>query len=433
MKKLFIIPVCIYLLTACSKQEREEPFQLSCIQIIDRKGLAETISSKPRLDKFQNTDFSSPQPYQQVLRVYAKNKENKNLSMITTYHPNGQLWQYLEVLDGRAHGQFKEWFVNGQLRIEARVIGGPADLSVASKKQWLFDKTCIVWDENGLKLSQMQYENGLLEGDSFYYYPTGELKKTIPYHQGKIQGKMIEYYPSHNISFCAEYENDLSHGQKIKYDQDQHLLYRETYSFGLLHEAKYYSLKQSLIAEIHKGYGHQAHYSQQGNVIQLSEFQKGRLEGAVQIFSEKGELLKEYHVKNAKKHGEEIEYFSKEELSFDLTFSSKKYYPKISLYWDEDMIHGIVKTWYDNGQLESQKETAKNKKSGTSCSWYRDGHLMLIEEYENDVLLKGSYYKPNHPEPISTIFDGNGIATLYNSDGTFLRKVRYQKGFPLEE
>ena len=106
---------------------------------------------------------------------------------------------------------------------------------------------------------------------------------------------------------------------------------------------------------------------------------------------------------------------------------------KSSLYWDEDIIHGIVKTWYDNGQLESQKEITKNNKNGTSCSWYRDGSLMLIEEYENNILLKGSYYKSNHPEPISTIFDGNGIATLYNSDGTFLRKVRYQKGLPTEE
>jgi hypothetical protein len=57
---------------------------------------------------------------------------------------------------------------------------------------------------------------------------------------------------------------------------------------------------------------------------------------------------------------------------------------------------------------------------------------MLIEEYENDILLQGQYFKKNKADPISTITQGNGLATLYDEHGIFLRKVIYQKGKPID-
>ncbi len=56
---------------------------------------------------------------------------------------------------------------------------------------------------------------------------------------------------------------------------------------------------------------------------------------------------------------------------------------------------------------------------------------MLMEEYENDKLLKGSYYKKGEANPISTIENGFGIATLYNAEGHFVQKVNYERGKPL--
>lgn len=57
---------------------------------------------------------------------------------------------------------------------------------------------------------------------------------------------------------------------------------------------------------------------------------------------------------------------------------------------------------------------------------------MLMEEYENDVLCKGSYYKLGKKDPISTIQRGSGTATLYDKEGRFLRKINYERGFPSE-
>ena len=96
--------------------------------------------------------------------------------------------------------------------------------------------------------------------------------------------------------------------------------------------------------------------------------------------------------------------------------------------WSEGKIHGPVKTWYNNAQMQSQREFCQNKKMGPALSWYKDGSLMLVEEYDQDKLQKGQYYKKNALDSISSITNGSGIATLYDENGIFIRKVTYTRG-----
>jgi antitoxin component YwqK of YwqJK toxin-antitoxin module len=90
-----------------------------------------------------------------------------------------------------------------------------------------------------------------------------------------------------------------------------------------------------------------------------------------------------------------------------------------------------VRTWYLNGKIESQREIHGNKKQGVSLAWFKNGDLMLHEEYENELLVKGSYYKSGDKQAVSKVDAGKGLATLYTSDGIFLKKVSYEKGKPL--
>ena len=64
---------------------------LVAIQIQDRNGFTETISTPERLENYSKVDFLSSQPFKKVLRVYKS--EGKNHSVITTYHPNGSIAQ----------------------------------------------------------------------------------------------------------------------------------------------------------------------------------------------------------------------------------------------------------------------------------------------------------------------------------------------------
>ncbi len=57
---------------------------------------------------------------------------------------------------------------------------------------------------------------------------------------------------------------------------------------------------------------------------------------------------------------------------------------------------------------------------------------MLLEEYEEDRLVRGQYYKLNKPEPVSTVSNGNGLATLYDETGVLHKKIHYLKGKPVD-
>src|SRR3990167_1007693 len=178
MKRACILSLIV---TACGCSHYSEIAvePLFAIKIQDRNGLTETISSPERLEAYKGTDFLSSQPYKKVLRVYKK--AGKTHSVITAYHPNGAIAQYLEAEEMRAHGAYKEWFPNGQQKIEAIVIGGTADIVPGAQRDWLFDGITRVWNEQGHLLAKIPYQKGVLQGTSTYYYSSGETQRQIQY------------------------------------------------------------------------------------------------------------------------------------------------------------------------------------------------------------------------------------------------------------
>lgn len=174
-----------------------------------------------------------------------------------------------------------------------------------------------------------------------------------------------------------------------------------------------------MMCEVKEGEGVSAYFEGK-RLAQLCEIRNGKVEGLIQIFDEKGKLASQYQLKDGKRHGEEILYYSGGQS------------PKLLISWDADTIHGTIKTWYENNQLQSQRDMVRNKRVGSSLAWYRDGTLMLVEEYENDCLEKGRYFRKKGRDPVSTVTNGTGIATLYDEEGALLHKVQYIKGKPID-
>src|SRR5580693_7742726 len=117
MLKILCTLLLTLLLSSCCKRCQDKSDVMVSMQTIDRNGFTETISNRERLSSYHTTDFMQPQPYQKVLRVYGRNTAGQSSSKITSYHDNGQLWQYLEVVDGRSHGKYSEWYSNGKQKI----------------------------------------------------------------------------------------------------------------------------------------------------------------------------------------------------------------------------------------------------------------------------------------------------------------------------
>jgi antitoxin component YwqK of YwqJK toxin-antitoxin module len=412
----------LLLLSACSRHDPDTKPTVVSMQIIDRNNFSETISSRDRLSKFENTDFLAPQPYQKVLRIFSR-QNDKSSSIITTYHPNGLLCQYLETSNGRACGLFREWHPNGKLRIEASVIEGTADVTEIAQMTWVFDGLSKVWDADGRLSAEISYSKGALENPSRYYHPNGKLAKEIPYSKDEIHGTLTVFDESGSVIEKLGYKHGLREGISVGLHDTYHPCYREVYQNGLLNQGSYFSYNGDVIAEINGGSGKQALFKAK-KLASLAEFKDGKPEGEVQNFNSNGALISKYIILNDEKDGEEWHYYPT---------STGPLKPKLCVPWSHDTIQGVVKTWYETGVMESQREMQGNKKHGLSFAWFKEGDLMLMEEYDYDVLIKGSYYRKWEQKPISKIENGKGIATLYDSDGHFLRKTLYEKGLPQDD
>ena len=421
MKRVFMILGAALALAGCgSKATVSKEDTLMSIQIIDRNGFSETVSTKDRLSGYQKVDFCAPQPYQKVLRVFGKNQEHKSIAKLTSYHSNGHIKQYLEALDGRAHGIYREWHPSGIQKLELQLIEGAAELSDTAMSSWVFEGVSKVWDEQGHLMAEISYDKGLLQGDSTYYYPEGQVKKKEPYQQGKIHGMVCLYDASGLLYESIPYVQDQRQGQAKR---EGSFAYEELFDQDRLLKGSYFQ-GETLVASVEEGHGFRAEVDEEsGKVQRLVEYKKGLPEGLVKVFDATGRILSQYSQKEGKKQGQEWIYYLQEDQEARLR-------PKLLLHWQEDMMQGVVKTWFPDGQQESQKELYQNKKNGAFFAWYRNGDLMYSEEYERDLLSSGTYYKKGDKDPVSRVIKGKGVATIYNVEGYFVRKVFYDKGTP---
>lgn len=418
-KKLFYLPLLPLFLFCSCVQRTEKSAQIVSMQMIDRNGFSETISAKERLEALDQIDFLSPQPYEKVMRVYGG--DTSFTSIITSYHENGQPYQYLEIREGRANGLFKQWHSNGQLYIESHVIEGVPDITQAAITSFVFDKMSSIWDEQGNLVAQIYYEKGALEKSSVYFHKNGQIAKEVPYKKNLISGELKGYDETGEQIQSEQFQNGKREGKSVGYWKKGQLKFKEQYQNDLLMQAVYMSCAGKKIAQIVKGNGHRAEFEKR-HLVSLIEYRKGVPDGVVKNFNAKGSLISSHTLKNGIKNGEEWEYYPTEETGGRLQH-------KLYLYWKEGAIVQ-VKTWYPNGQQESQFEMHNNKKHGHALAWYADSAMMLVEEYEKGKLVKGSYYRKGDKHRVSFVENGNGVVTLFDSDGHLLEKITYEHSLP---
>jgi antitoxin component YwqK of YwqJK toxin-antitoxin module len=258
-----------------------------------------------------------------------------------------------------------------------------------------------------------------LHGLSLYFYPNGQIEKEIPFTQNELQGEARTFSQQGNLLSKTNYQSGLKQGKSFGYWVGTNICWEEDYQGGLLQEGIYYSTLGEIISKIQQGNGFQCLFKN-GFLETMAEYRQGKAEGLIKQLSPQGKLRSSHQIKNGKKQGEELFYYE------------DNVFPKLSINWEGDVISGLVKTWYSDGAIESQREFSNNQKMGPALSWYQSGELMSVEEYEEDRLIKGDYFKRKQKEPVSSVVKGNGFATLFDGQGTLLRKVQYVKGKPLD-
>lgn len=423
----YLIIACIALLTSCQAHrppEEDEFFKVATIKepltranIVDHSGLSETITSQERLKELAQRNFLEPQPYRKVMRVYARDRQGSMRSIITSYYENGQIHQYLEACNGRASGLYQEWHPNGQKKLQAHVIAGQADIDEKAFPTWAFEGLSQAWNEHGVLIGEFQYAQGALQGVSSTFFDTGEKESKTEYKDGLQDGERIVYFKDGQLNETSHYHKGMREGESVGYHPDGTTAWKETYHDDQLLEATYLLPNGTSISTVVDGKGIRSIF-EDGTLTSQQEIISGLPEGNVTIFASDGSIDERYQIKNGNKNGTEIRYFPHSTT------------PRLSIEWRDGMIHGIVKTWFPSGRSESQREMSQNMKQGLYTAWYSDGSIMLVEEYDNDRLIRGTYHRKGESSPFSHVEKGSGVATLFDDTGSIIEKISYTDGKP---
>jgi antitoxin component YwqK of YwqJK toxin-antitoxin module len=390
---------------------------LNRVNIVDHSGLSETITNPERLKELAQRQYLQSQPYRKVIRVYARNKEGTVHSIITTYYSNGQIQQYLECINGRARGLYQEWHENGQPKLLAHLLSGQADIDEKAFLTWSFDGVSQAWDDQGALSATFTYKQGALNGPAETFYSSGEKETVSTYDNGMKEGLEMTYAKNGQVLEQVTFHKGMRHGPATGYYENGAENWTEEYLNDHLTNAAYFAPDHVMLSSVQQGEGLRSVFDE-NRLTGQEEIHHGQPEGTTTIFDSAGGIERVYGVKNGKKNGVEIRYVAGTTT------------PKISIEWRDGIIHGTVKTWYPSGVLESQRELCQNAKQGVSMAWYPDGSLMLVEEYDNDKLIKGRYHRKGENIPASTIDNGKGLAMLFDASGDIIEKVTYVDGKP---
>ncbi len=429
---IFLFVLVIFSVCSCSRpsENRGESFDIALIKkenseakllsihIVDGNGYSETIRSKERLKNYQLSDFLDSSSYQKIFRLYEKDKNGHVPSCVTSYYENGLIKQYLEGLDGRACGRFIEWHSNGKKKLQVRVLSGTLDLDEKSKMTWMFDGPSFAYNLQGNVIAQIPYAKGFIEGASKYFYENGQLHRETAFSQGKRNGTECIWDSDGMLIEKTDFSDDVRSGNSVGYFfKTSQLAWQEEWNKGDLQNGTYYDINSNVFSNVQNGCGTRCIYDEFG-ISETHDYKNGKQEGQILFFDADNRIWKKTHCKDGLKVGEEVYYWNSLSL------------PKLSISWNKGVIQGLVKTWYENGVQESQKEMNQNEKHGLLTAWYKDGSLMMIEEYEHGKLKRGDYHKKGEVIATSRIRDGKGFATLFDPEGHFLRKIQYQDGIP---
>ncbi len=373
----------------------------------------------------------------------AQNKEFKQFT-----YPNGTVSSegYLE--NGKPNGYWKSFNTNGMI------------MSEGNRVNFLLEGVWKFYDEQGKMKEEIsykegkkhgryrKYEQGILLSECFYdlerldsisrwFYPTGQVKKSIPFvddfehgkgfdydvdgtilgmqtyrsgvmvknlkmnrtdSEGRKQGLHMEFYENGMTKWEGNYFNDLKDGYFKYYDKEGSLIKNERWIMGVLQQDDELAGRMRL---------KQIYNEEEGYVERVGAFRNGEMDGSHRVFDKNGNLVRN-----------EIYSLGKLIASGTLDSLGRR--------------EGEWLTFYEKGELKSKGSYLADKKTGPWFFYYRDSTIEQTGSYEEDrpegmwkwyfqgqILQKEERYR-------NGLLSGNSIE--YDSLGNVLAKGAYFEG-----
>ena len=363
------------------------------------------------------------------------------------YHDNGKKSSEGIMRNGKPDGYWKTYN-------EEEVL-----ISEGNRKNFMLDSTWKFYDNEGELKMIINYKKGkkngqrityrekevikenfvddLKQGTTTYFYPDGNVKKTLFYVDGLENGPAKIYDTSGMIIELITYKKgfitnrerinrydsqELKHGKWKTFYEDGSLQSEGNYKHGLKHgyfkeydiegnlltAAKYLNdEKQVNVAELKK-LEVQTEYYPSGKVKVRATYKDDKPEGIWREYNEEGEIEKSYIYKNGVVIGEGI-----------VTEKGEK--------------NGFWKEFYENGELRAEGEYNSDVKTGEWKYYHQNGKLEQIGSFTEDGALEGQwkwYYDSGITWREENYYEGklDGMYVEYDDLGNIITKGEFIEG-----
>lgn len=125
-----------------------------------------------------------------------------------------------EYVSGRIHGEYREFYANGQLSLVIPFQNG------------FRDGLSVIYSTEGKVILSSQFKNGLQEGKMIAYYPSGRILSESNFCHNNLQGPQIAYHENGREKSRMNYELGLLHGRFQEWADSGTLLYEGQYEHG---------------------------------------------------------------------------------------------------------------------------------------------------------------------------------------------------------
>ncbi|MCC5917532.1 MAG: hypothetical protein JJU02_09430, partial [Cryomorphaceae bacterium] len=326
------------------------------------------------------------------------------------YYNSGILLNHMQLKDGKRHGPYFHYHVNGKFQAKSNFKDGELDgeslnyfddgrvETVKQYKEGKLDGPYIDFFRDSILYMKGQYIDGEETGEWEYYHENGKLARKGAFEKGKRTGLWVEYSKGGKKSVEAIYEEGKLNGLVTNYDLQERVVYVETYEKGKL-----------------TAY---TQFDADGNEVKSVSARKGNID--VEIKNVYGITTVKGKIVSGDRDGK-WEYFDDHGVKTRET------------YYRKDELNGLATHFYPDGKISAKTPFSDGSENGLTRGYHRNGALRTIGHFRDGrrVDLWYDFYSSGVPD--GRVFYRNG--SFYGDYHTFsivpdvtLEKLNYPDG-----
>lgn len=307
------------------------------------------------------------------------------------------------IKNGVLEGPFIRYYPNGKIEVELQMKNGLS---------W---NVISFHDTLGNNKNYGKFENGT--GDCDTYSQDGHLLSKIHFDDGIVNGVVYDYYPNGQVEWEMNHSNGMMQGQTKYYNENGELIELQNYSNGERDGLSFRYFK--------------------GRVIEKDVYYKGRIWNILELNDTTGKPIDHSTFKDGNGihplYDDNGVYYGFETLKYGLRHGACKIYnDDQKLMFEEnyfnDTLNGVYKAYFSSGKVRNLTTYVMGSENGISEMYHDNGQLWRRDENVDGFLwnVECNYDRNGKKMDKGTISNGNGTMLRYNENGevVFIYQVK---------